>query len=550
MWVELFTQLGFIGYYTLWALIIGSIAIFKFEAKHAIRRLVPAWFVGILLISISPIASIIGAVMIRILKHTLENSFSLSIEDVLLSSMTNKTIKKEKNAEFSFKILLTAIGILFILNIVASIFAPPMEVGWYNMNDVNIEKLDIKTTAKVSDITWDNIKNMRLVSEEYALQIPKTMVTETGWTLSYDWDGVYSINNTLYWVMVYEPSRLVNTKNPSPAYILVNAQDPSDRTKIKEDIRYSEERNDLVSLLYPLITTGKIYDVKTKYWLKYPFFNYGDTVFTHDDNNEPIWFAPVKFEFPTIFITKFYTEQVGVITLDNKGNTIFYSNKEIKDGNVPAWLLNNQILIDQQYSEMRVDKWAKYNEWKGFLNYNFQHEQVYELAQNLFFQYDSTNGKTSGFMQLEPEGATRKAITHYINIDAAGSEFGDVNIYDITALELIGPKRALDDARGQVSLYSDWYPLQPLFKEINGAYFYVVPIYSGFRESMVLRAVAVIDAKTEQVKLFEWGDVEDQKDKLVTEKPTTNVTSTSTDCEVVSTEIINNKIMIVTECNI
>ncbi|OYT34281.1 MAG: hypothetical protein B6U87_02360 [Candidatus Aenigmarchaeota archaeon ex4484_52] len=545
MWVELFLYLGFFGYYILWALFVGIIAIFNFKKDKIIRNLFLSFIAGIILISIGPIEGIIASIFVRLFIIGIKKTFDVKNFDSLIKG--NKEIVVLKSS----KILtgLSALIVFLMLSII--IFAPPMEVKWYKMDNAKIEIINHTSSFNADKVIWEDIKDTRLVCQEYALQIPKTMVTETGWQLSKDWDGIYPINNTLYWVMVYEPTTLVNMKNPSPAYILVNGADPAKRFKIKEKIKYSEQRSNLIGLIYQILTTGKIYDVKIKYWLKYPFFNYGDAVFTHDDNGEPIWFAPIKMNFPTIFIIKFYTEQIGIVTLDNNGQTKIYSNNDIKNKKAPDWLLNNNILIDEQYSQMRMDKWAKYAHWKNFLNYYFQHENVFELAQRLFFQYDKTKDHAYGFMQLEPEGKNRKAITHFANIDASGENFGDVLINDIRQLELIGPKRALSDVRGQISLYSDWYALQPLFRKIKGSYFYIIPVYSGIDTSMVLRAIAVVDAKTEQVKLFKWEDVglkEEIRKNNVTET-INSFNQTQTKCSVVSAEKINSKLRIVMECD-
>ncbi len=538
MWVELFTSLGFFGYYILWAFLVGFVAIFEFNKKKVASYFFLSWIVGIALITAGPIIGLFIAVFIRILIIGLKRTLNIKGAGSLMKG--NKEI-----VVFKFdKILIFLAILVFILVAATAIFAPPMEVGWYKMKDVQINQLNESISFDVNDISWADIKNTRLVSHEYALQIPKTMVTETGWKLSNDVDGIYPINNTLYWVMCYEPTTLVNMKNPSPAYIIVNAQDPADRRKIKETIRYSEERKNPIALIYQLLTTGRIHDVKIKLWLKYPFFNYGDTVFTHDEEGNPAWFAPVKMDFPTFFIVHFFTQQIGIVTLDNDGNVVFYSSEDIKQKKAPEWLLKNQILIDEDYTEKRITMWAKYAYWKNFLNYHFQHENVFEQAQNLFFQYDKNNDYIYGFVQLEPEGANRKAITHYIDVKAFGGESGIVTINDIRNLELIGPIRALNDVRGRISLYSDWYALQPLFMKIHEGYFYVIPVYSGTSTSMVLRAVAVVDAKSEQIKLFEWGDLklEPEEDSSQSEE------EVQSDCKIISTENIDGKLRIVMEC--
>ncbi|MEA3230015.1 MAG: hypothetical protein U9P44_03795, partial [archaeon] len=536
-WVDIFTTLGFVGFYTIWAFFVGGIAVLGilsgFKKKGFIRDIIFAWIVGIVLVSISSIGGIIFAIIFRL--FIIGFSKSIGIKTISLSMLTD-TENKMKPKRADTKILMILVFILFFLNILAVVFAPPMEVEWYKMKDTKITIADPQTETGVQDIKWNDIKDMRLVSQEYALQIPKTMVTETGWKMSYDWDGIYPINDSLYWIIVYEPTRLVNIGNPSPAYILVDAQDPSKRMKIHEDIEYSEERTGLINLIYQIASTGKIKDVMINYWLSYPYFIYGDTVFTHDDNNEPVWLAPVKLDLPTIFITKFYTEQVGIITLDNDGKKEFYSEDMLKAGNAPEWLLDNQPLIDEQYTMKRAEVWAKYAHWKNFINYYFQHENVFEIAKDLYFQYDKKDDNFFGIIQLEPEGRTRKAITHYIDISVSGKDYGAISIYDTRALGLIGPERALDDVRGEISLYSDWYPLQPLFKKIGNGYFYVVPIYSGFYESMVLKAVAVVDAKSEQVRLFPWGERESFENgiKLTAEEDNATDKSQFSDCIITS----------------
>jgi hypothetical protein len=542
VWVEFFTSLGFIGFFTIWAFLVGSLAVFgvfeKFrpEPKVVIKNIAVSWVAGYFLVTMSPIGSIIVAVVIRF----------------VATGISSLVVVKKPDIEMPLKIsnrglvlIAAPLAIIVLLGIVSAVFSPPMQLEWYRVNGIKAEKINDQKSIDVAGVEWDDIKNSRIVAQEYALQIPKTLVTETGWRLSSDWDGVYPINNTLYWVMVYEPDKLINYAEDSPAYIIVNAQNPSDRQKIKENIHYSEERGGL-SIIYQWINGG-VRDVKFKMWLKHPYFDYGDTVFTHDGNGNPAWFAPAKMSFPTIFITTFFTDQVGVATLED-GEVRFYSTEKIRKGNMPEWL-GKQILIDEDYTELRLNKWAKFNSWQNFINYYFQHENVFELAQNLYFQYDKDKDRNFGLIQLEPEGAARKSITHFVEIESSTKDFGTVKIFDTRDLKLIGPKRALDDVRGQISLYSDWYALQPIFREIKGGYFYVVPVYSGFQESMVLRAVAVVDAKTEQVKLFKWEDV---KSGIVssTIPPVENQTINATKeiCRVVSTELVDGKTRIILEC--
>ncbi|MBU4300147.1 MAG: hypothetical protein ABIF85_02805 [Nanoarchaeota archaeon] len=555
MWLELFTNLGFLGFYTLWAFLVGSIAVFGLlrglVKRGHLENIILSWFVGAILVTASPIGSLVFAGFFRLIAEGIKiTGLRKGIKRIhLMDEETPPTRLKFAHP----KLFAGTIAILIFLGITTLIFAPPLEVDWYKMRGSDTVIVEDAKSTLVLDIKWEDIQNMRLVSQEYALQVPKTMVTETGWSLSSDWDGIYSINNTLYWVMAYEPARLANNGEPSPAYIIVNAQNPSDRKKINENIEFSEERRDFVSLAYQ-IATGKIRDVKTKYWMKYPFFTYGDTVFTHDSEGSPVWFAPVKMRYPTKFIVKFYTEQVGIVVLNNNGVVTFYSEAEIRSGNAPKWLLEGQVLIDEDYSEERAAVWAKYASWKGFLNYYLQHENVFELARNMYFQYDKDTGRTYGLLQLEPEGRTRKAITQYIEIQADGKDYGTAKIYDTRTLGLIGPERALDDVRGEISLYSDWYALQPLFKKIKDGYFYVAPVYSGVREAMVLKAVAVVDAKSEQVKLFGWGaqNVEGGKaavsDKSDTDNAANKTSAFGDNCTIASSKTIGKKLQIVVEC--
>lgn len=544
MWSEFFISLGFFGFYTLWAFLVGSIAVFgfisHFTKKKIIRDILLSWIVGIALITASPIGGLVGAVFFRLL--TVGISKKMCVETIK-DTFTKDDIDTTK---FRKGKMITAVILVFVfLRLMTVVFAPPMEVDWYDMKDAKIVTIDDGEKSDVMNLEWDDIKDMRIVAQEYALQVPKTMVTETGWRLSNDWDGIYVLDDTLYWVMAYEPTRLANNGAPSPAYIIVNAQNPSDRIKIKETIEYSEERKGLVSFLYQIVT-GKIRDVNFNLWFKHPYFSYGDTVFTHDDDEKPVWFAPVKLDLPTIFITKFYTTQVGVIVLENDGQTTLYTENQIKAGDAPEWLLENQVLIDEDYTEIRVDKWAEFASWKGFLDFYFTHENVFEIAQDLYLQYDKPENRGYGLIQLEPEGPTRKAITHYLEIESVGMNYGDVTIYDTRGLGLIGPERALADVRGEISLYSDWYALQPLFKQIEGGFYYVVPVYSGVRESMTLKSIAVVDAKSEQVKLFPWGAQE-----IITpgEAPEGNKTiAMPTNCRIIETNTVSGKLRFTIEC--
>ncbi|MAH43053.1 hypothetical protein CL614_05020 [archaeon] len=572
-WIAFFQSLGFFGFQIVWALIIGFIAIFALngisKGKGIIKDIIGAWVLGLFLVNSSAIGALVAAVFIRLFLTGLIVMFkSLKFDDFKEikfeeGMVKEKKVKKIKNVakipkeiKKGISILMVTIAILLVLGVGAALFIPPTLMDVYRVDDITMEKVTASSGISVDDITWNDIKHDRLVSQEYALQIPKTMVTETGWQLSDDWDGVYPVPNkdgidTLSWIMVYEPDKLINIGEPSPAYIRVNAEDPADREKIMEELPYSEERGGIIEIIYQILT-GKIRDVKFLMWLKYPFYEYGDTIFTHDADDNPVWIAPVKMSMPTSFITTFYTDQVGMATFDSNGEIVVYTREEIAAGNAPEWL-TEQILIDEDYTEMRIHTWAKYNSWENFIQYTFEHEQVFEIAQDLFFQYDFDSKRNFALLQLEPEGRERKAITQYIEVESSTDNYGEIKVFDVRELGLIGPVRALDDVKGQISLYSDWRAQQPIFKEIRGRYFYVIPVYSGFGEGMVLRAVAVVDAKTEQVKLFRWADItgEGNEVPLPGETTTTAVTTTidvADGCTVVSTEPFGDKTRIIIEC--
>ncbi len=537
IWTEIFLSLGFVGFYTVWAFIVGAIGTFGIFKKDFAGNVTTSWLWGVVLVSLSPIGSVIAAVFVRMFVFGLSKLTRMEIERIFVFE-EHKAPKLKQRLLWLF----LPFVILIVLYSSSLVIAPPLEVGWYKMDNAKIIELSAQPTSSVADISWNDVKGMRLVSQEYALQIPKTMITETGWKLPSHWNGIYPINGTLYWISSYEPSTLINSGNPSPAYILVSGQDPSDRKKIPDRIEYSDERGSLAQIAYQA-WTGKIRDLDLILWLKYPFFEFGDSILTHDDKG-PVWIKPARMSLPTMFLVKFYTDQVGVVAVDNTGSAKFYSSEDIRAGRSPSWL-EKQILIDEDYSEQRIFVWAKYKYWKNFVNYYFQHEDVFEIAQDLYFQYDKDNERNYAVVQLEPEGRERKSITHFIEIESSGKNFGGVTIYDSRKLELVGPERALDDVRGEVSIYKNWYPLQPLFKKIRDGYFYVVPVYSGDLESMVLRGVAVVDAKTEQVKLFKWAEVPEAPKDGPSPIGAVQVPS---DCSVISTQKSDNKLRITLEC--
>ncbi|MBI4177682.1 MAG: hypothetical protein HY516_04960 [Candidatus Aenigmarchaeota archaeon] len=534
MWVNFFLSLGFAGFYTLWAFFVGVVASFGIFGRSPVRNSVMSWIFGIFLVSLSPIGSVVLAAFIRMFIFGLSKLTKAEIERIFVFEDARGARPRR------FLWVLAPFGILFVMSAATAVLSPPMEVEWYKMGGAGIVELTSEPSSTVSEIAWDDVKGMRLVSQEYALQIPKTLITETGWKLSDSWDGVYPINGTLYWVSSYEPATLINSGNPSPAYVLISGEDPSNRKKIYESIEYSGERGKMLDILYQL-WKGKIRDINVVAWLNYPFFEFGDPILAHNEKG-PVWIKPAKMNFPTMFLVRFYTDQVGVMTIENDGKVSFYSTEQIREGGAPPWL-EKQVLIDEGYSELRVYKWAKYKYWTNFLNYYFQHENVFEIAQDLYFQYDKQNERNYAVIQLEPEGRERKSITHFIEIESSGKNFGNITIYDSRRLELIGPERALDDVRGEVSIYKNWYPLQPLFKKIKDGYFYVVPVYSGDFEAMVLRGVAVVDAKREQVKLFKWAEVPEEL-----QQPETAQNDSLEGCSIISTQKIDNKLRITMEC--
>ena len=90
LWIDIFTNLGFVGFYTLWALLAGGIAVFgitsNFGKKGLIRDILFSWIVGIVLVSISSTGALIFAVILRIFLIGLSKSIGL---DNLASMITD-----------------------------------------------------------------------------------------------------------------------------------------------------------------------------------------------------------------------------------------------------------------------------------------------------------------------------------------------------------------------------------------------------------------------------------------------------------------------------
>ncbi|MCK4927710.1 MAG: hypothetical protein KAS11_04525, partial [Candidatus Aenigmarchaeota archaeon] len=69
--------------------------------------------------------------------------------------------------------------------------------------------------------------------------------------------------------------------------------------------------------------------------------------------------------------------------------------------------------------------------------------------------------------------------------------------------------------------------------------------------SMVLKAVAVVDAKTEQVKLFPWHDLESDGEDIQADSPedgSTLESSQFSDCKILSSKNADGKLVMTIEC--
>jgi len=68
---------------------------------------------------------------------------------------------------------------------------------------------------------------------------------------------------------------------------------------------------------------------------------------------------------------------------------------------------------------------------------------------------------------------------------------------------------------------------------------------------MVLKAVAVVDAKTEQVKLFPWHDLESDGEDIpsVSQDDDTALESSQfSDCKILSSKNVDGKLVMTIEC--
>jgi hypothetical protein len=206
------------------------------------------------------------------------------------------------------------------------------------------------------------------------------------------------------------------------------------------------------------------------------------------------------FPFATIY------KQLGIAVFSCEDA----STKLYELGSIPKEL-QKYLILEEYFAEERLSAWARYHKWIGVIDYQFRHPEIFEPAEDLFYQYEADKDRFYALLQFEPIGVQRKGIVTWAEVDANKEEPGKILMYDARALGLIGPVKATSIIESEVSQYSkpgyEWVVFQPQFKFIKGRYVYVAPIYAGTGVRITIKAIGIVDAKTEQVKLLFWKDI-------------------------------------------
>lgn len=496
--VEFIDTLGLPFYATVWMLILGGASVGGFYTRisgHKGKARIPwageiflAWFMGILVFfNTTANFAVFLAVALRIFFEALFVGYTWFFG-------------MDKHPHYA-KIRFALFAVLLLL-IFSSLWNPPVALRLLGVDDVELlTPVQPDAASTIQSIVYEDLKDVRIVSQEYASQLPRTELVETGYTVAgrYGTVDVYPADGGLRWISVYEPTVFLKKGQPSPYYVEINAMNPGDRQKVAASVKYSE-RDFFWSFL---ASKGQVLSTKLRLRLYHPGLLFGDGYYVPEEKG---WVYPYGvIDYEILPLTTIY-RQLGVAFLDGETGKVTIH----KFGTVPA-NLQQYLLLEEYFAEERLGVWAAYHKWDGVLSYHFSQPEIFEPAEDLFFQYDEADNNFYALLQFEPRGSQRKSIVSWAEVAANGPNQGEITMYDARDLGLIGPVKATSIIESEVSQYSkagfDWIVFQPQFKFIKGRYVYVAPIYAGQGVRITIKAIGVVDAKTEQVKILFWGDI-------------------------------------------
>jgi len=498
--VEIIDQLGFAFYTTVWMAALGLIAFGGFYTRVTTHRrgqrrrffwlseILISWFVGLIMFfNTTANFALFMAVALRIF---LEFLFVFYVWFFGLQRHPHYV----KIRSILFMILLV---LLF-----SSLWNPQIKLQMLGVDKLELlEPQPLDPLASIQQITHEDLKDIRIVSQEYAAQLPRTELVETGYTVG-GRNGavdVYPSDGKLQWVTVYEPTVFLKKGKPSPYYVIINAMDPGDRRKVRTEIKYSE-RDAFWSFI---ASGGEVLSTKLRLKLFHPGLIFGDGYYVPSIDS---WIYPYGIIDYNIAPLATIYRQLGIAVLDDQTGSVALHKLD----SVPEEY-SQLLILEEFFAEERLGLWAAYHKWTGVLNYHFSQPEIFEPAEDLLYQYDADTNNFYALLQFEPAGSTRKSIVAWAEVAANGQENGQIKLYDARDLGLIGPVKASSIIESEVSQYSKagfaWVVLQPQFKYIRGRHVYVAPIYAGEGVRITIKGIGIVDAKTEQVKIIFWKDI-------------------------------------------
>ena len=487
-------SLGFVVYYTIGMALLGAIAVAGFYTRMMWRydtgrkwlaEIGFSWFVGLFLfMNITVNLAVFLAFGMRIV-----------FEAIFISMSRGLGLKMKTSHSPIVTLLMIVLGIMMV----SMLWNPPTLMKMLDVDEIEMAQPKQMQEGDVLDISYDDVKDIRVVSQEYASQLPRTELVETGFDVA-GWRSrvdVYPVDGKLRWISVYEPTIFLKKGEPSPYYVIINAMNPGDREKVAASIKYSER-----DPFWSLIAGRDVLNTNLRLRLSHPGYRYGDGYYVPELDS---WIYPYGVYDYNVLPLAFIYKQVGVAVLDANGQVTLHEL-----GSIPAGV-GKYLVLEEKYAEERMTAWARYNAWKDPIDYIFRQPQIFEPAEDLFYQYESVDDRFYALVQFEPMGGQRKSIVSWAEVVANGEGVGELQMFDARDLGLIGPVKATSIIESEVSQYSrtglEWVVLQPQFKYIRGRYVYVAPIYAGRGVKITIKGIGVVDAKTEQVKVLLWKDV-------------------------------------------
>ena len=449
-------------------------------------------------------------------KFRTENWFARTLTKWIIAKKGSRKISLEINDEdvtYEFaavdktKVSVLLSGIVVLIFLIYFVIWIEASVVTYDINSLETSLLDDSTDYMELGIPTSR-DYIRIVSNDqvYSLAIRnKKSYDWSSWTDVSDSDNII-LNpqfasklgleeNQMYWILPYEPDTFYQKIfGRSPAYLLVNVNNPNDKKTVLYDMDVTEE---------------KYFDkgVRNIAWWNAPWFIPSDPVPTPTDDGELVWVVPEYLDLNFLWVP-WYVQWTGEILIQSNGDAYgkyFYSVESFKKLlEIEPWL-GYTTLYPQEIGEkisyiygMNRKGW-----WNRFvLGPNEGLIEIPEFEAPYLIQ---TEPETQRFyIMMEPRGVGSRNLFGYFTIITNGRDAGDVRFVKVPDDRVVyGPNVAESSVLTSIrteTAYSNIYAKQAILYNLNNTLSYIIPITSsssevggeGF-EYVFLKYIGIVD---------------------------------------------------------